>query len=287
MNSFVSVVVPTQDRAALLRDALQSLVQQEYPRESYEIVVVDDGSTDDTSRVVQRYTASTAPRVLAVCQAAAGINAARNAGIKSSRGDLICFVDDDVEAPRGWLRAMADGAARHPTAGCLGGPIRLRIESRQRLCGREGVGTALDLGPHDLVGPLLCGSNMAVRRSAVEGVGPFRDDVPVHAGDEVEWEQRLLAAGGTTAYIADAWLWHRRTDADLRLRRSLKAFFTVGRRTVERARVLSEPFSVRHEVAGIPRALGHAVLYRCKWGLLDTSRRIGMAWARLGTLRSP
>src|SRR5947207_3356937 len=215
MNELVSVVVPTWNRAALLRDALASLVSQNYPRERYEIIVVDDGSTDATSAVAQDYAEThSLPRVQYVCQTHAGLNAARNAGIAAAKGHLICFVDDDVEAPRGWLRAIARGAAGHPYAGCLGGPIHLRIEGRHpRLCGTEELGeTELDLGPDDQTGPLLWGANMAVRRSALDTVGLFREDLPIY-GDEEEWERRLFASGGTTAYIADAWLWHRRTEA--------------------------------------------------------------------------
>src|SRR2546430_10472903 len=142
MNELVSVVVPTWNRAALLRDALASLASQDYPPERYEIVVVDDGSTDATSAVAADSVESDSlPRVQYVRQAHAGLNAARNAGIAAAKGDLICFVDDDVEAPRAWLRAIVQGAARHPYAGCLGGPIHLRIEGRHpRLCSKEDLG---------------------------------------------------------------------------------------------------------------------------------------------------
>src|SRR5947209_3163645 len=138
MNEFVSVVVPTWNRATLLRDAVASLISQDYPNERYEIIVVDDGSTDGTPAVAHVYAETDfLPRVQYVRQTHAGLNAARNAGIAAAKGDLICFVDDDVEAPRVWLRAIVQGAARHPYAGCLGGPIHLRIEGRQpRLCGK-------------------------------------------------------------------------------------------------------------------------------------------------------
>jgi glycosyltransferase involved in cell wall biosynthesis len=280
MNEFVSVVVPTWNRAALLRDALASLVSQDYPRERYEIIVVDDGSTDATSAVAQDYVETDSlPRVQYVRQAHTGLNAARNAGVAAAKGDLICFVDDDVEAPSAWLRAIVRGAARHLYAGCLGGPIHLRIEGRQpRMCGKEELGeTELDLGPDDRTGPLIWGANMAIRRSVLDAVGLFREDLPLY-GDEEEWERRLFASGGTTVYIADAWLWHRRTEADFRFGRLIKTSFVRGRLTARRLRIDGRSFSVAEEVGGIPRALSHAALHRCEWGLLNTSRRLGMVW---------
>jgi glycosyltransferase involved in cell wall biosynthesis len=281
---FVSVVVPTWNRAMYLRHTVASLVAQEYPHDRYEIIVVDDGSTDATMAVVQEYAGSNcAARVHAIHQPHAGLNVARNAGIAAASGDLICLVDDDVEAPRGWLRALVCGAARHPTAGCLGGPIRLRFEGRQpRLCGREGLGDSeLDLGPDDRLGHFLFGANLAIRRSALRKIGVFREDVPTGGDDEIEWERRLLAAGGTTAYVADAWLWHRRTAADLRLGRLIKKMFVRGQHRVEHARIVGEPVSIGIALGGIPRALAHTVLRRCEYGILNISRRLGMAWACL------
>jgi glycosyltransferase involved in cell wall biosynthesis len=279
-DQFVSIVIPTWNRADVLRGALKSLVSQDYPGNKYEIVVSDDGSIDTTPAVVGEYVSScSSPRVNAVRRRHAGANAARNAGIQEAQGELICLVDDDVEAPTGWLQMIVQGARRHPSASCLGGPIRLRLEGRQpRFCGNEGFGEAeLDLGPEDVVGPLLWSANMAIRRSAFDTVGLFREDIPRH-GEEEEWERRLFGAGGTTAYIADAWVWHRRTEAQLRVGSLLKTSFIRGRQAAERLRFEGRPLSVPSELAGIPRVLGHAALHRCEWGILNASRRLGMVW---------
>jgi glycosyltransferase involved in cell wall biosynthesis len=283
VNQFVSIVIPTRNRAGILRGALNSLVSQDFPPSEYEVVVSDDGSTDATPAIVREYVSThSSPRVKAVSRGHAGANAARNAGILKAQGDLICLVDDDVEAPKGWLQAIVQGARRHPSAGCLGGPIRLRLEGREpRFCGKEGLGEAeLDLGPTDQLGPVLWSANMAIRRSALDAVGLFREDVP-RDGEEEEWERRLFAAGGTTAYVADAWVWHRRTDAQLRVGSLLKTSFIRGRQAAERLRFEGRPLSVPSELAGIPRALGHATLHRCEWGVLNASRRLGMVWESL------
>src|SRR4051794_31218482 len=128
----VSVVVPTRDRAGYLDVTLASLADQDLA-EPYEVIVVDDGSRDSTAEVITRHDMRALwhnpPR---------GPNAARNEGARVAEADLIALTDDDVFAPRGWLRSLVDGAARHPDADVLGGPIRARLEGpAPRNCGRE------------------------------------------------------------------------------------------------------------------------------------------------------
>ena len=135
---FISVVIPTRNRAHLLADALGSLLRQDYSTERYEIVVVDDGSTDETPLIVEELAAdSRQPRVRLFRQPPKNQNAARNRGLSEAKGDLIAFFDDDEFAPKEWLSSLVQGAARHPDAGCLGGPARLQLEGRPpRLCER-------------------------------------------------------------------------------------------------------------------------------------------------------
>ena len=102
----VTVVVPTRGRAAYLEVTLGSLLRQRTGT-PHEIIVVDDGSADATRDVAAR------AGVRCVSHGASrGLNAARNTGIREGRGLLLAFVDDDVEAPPGWLEALARGAER-------------------------------------------------------------------------------------------------------------------------------------------------------------------------------
>ena len=104
----VSVVVPTRNRARYLRTSLGSLMRQSLDQ-PFEVVVVDDASSDETPRL-----AAELGVLLVRHDSPEGPNAARNAGIRAASGELIVFVDDDVEAPDGWLAALAEGARRHP-----------------------------------------------------------------------------------------------------------------------------------------------------------------------------
>src|SRR5215210_1631608 len=142
----VTVVVPTRGRAAYLEVTLDSLARQRSGT-ACEILVVDDGATDATPEVAERF----AVRLIRHGERRS-LNAARNTGIREARADLIAFVDDDVFAPPGWLDALVEGAGRHPDADAFGGPIRPRFEGHApRGCGREDPPiTTLDLGGEDV-----------------------------------------------------------------------------------------------------------------------------------------
>ncbi len=111
---FISVIVPTYNRGISLKLCLDALLAQDYP--TYEIILSDDGSTDDTRLIAAQY-----PDVRYVCQENRGPAAARNRGIEPARGEIIAFTDDDCRAPPNWLSCLADGFRRHPEVAGVGG----------------------------------------------------------------------------------------------------------------------------------------------------------------------
>ena len=266
----VSIVVPTHNRAAYLAVTLESLAAQSLEAD-YEVIVVDDGSTDDTAAVAARagaaYERHPAPR---------GPNAARNTGIAASRAPLIALVDDDVRAPAGWLAALVSGADRHGWADAFGGPIRASLEGPSpRGCGREQPPiTTLDLGDSDRDAEFVWSANMAVRRDAVERVGGFDEHVPIY-GDEEEWIMRLHTAGGRVAYVAAAGLEHRRAGRDARLRALARAEYRRGRAArLNDCRKGTSP-SLRRELRNLAGACWHTVRRRCPLGLVMGAHSAG------------
>jgi glycosyltransferase involved in cell wall biosynthesis len=220
----VSVVLPTHGRARYLEVALDSLAAQDLD-EPWELLVVDDGSSDGTAALLE---SRGTPSVR--FDPARGLNPARNAGARATSAELIAFTDDDVRVPPGWLRALVEGARRHPGAAAFGGPIRGRLEGpAPRACGREDPPlTVLDLGGSDRPAELVWGANMALRRSALDQVGEF--DETIHGGgDEQEWLERLRAGGGELMYLAAAGLDHRRAGDDARLRSLVRGAYKRGR----------------------------------------------------------
>lgn len=89
MKNFISIIIPTYNRSAFVVEAVQSALNQTY--KNYEIIVIDDGSTDDTLERLAKYN----DRIQLISQANKGVSAARNTGIKASRGDLIALLDSD------------------------------------------------------------------------------------------------------------------------------------------------------------------------------------------------
>lgn len=111
---FMSIVVICYNGAATIGRALQSILTQDYPKDKFEIVVVDDGSTDDTAAVVSQYP------VRYVYQQNGGISRARNAGLEVVTGDVYVAFDDDCVAEKGWLVGLARGYAAGNPAGVGG-----------------------------------------------------------------------------------------------------------------------------------------------------------------------
>jgi len=135
----VTVVVPTSGRAGYLEVTLDSLRGQR-SAVAHELLVVDDGSTDATPDVAERYGAR-----LVRHGERRSLNAARNTGLREAGGELIAFVDDDVFVPPGWLDALAEGARRHPDADAFGGSERV-VPRRDRTAG---IGpAAIELAVH-------------------------------------------------------------------------------------------------------------------------------------------
>lgn len=116
-----SVIVPTWNRPKALADVLGALALLDYPRDRVEVIVVDDGGTEDLLPLIERFSAQMALRCLR--QANGGPGAARNTGATAARHDYLAFTDDDCRPHPGWLRACATALAGHP--GALVGGLRV------------------------------------------------------------------------------------------------------------------------------------------------------------------
>jgi glycosyltransferase involved in cell wall biosynthesis len=260
----LSVVIPTRNRAEKLRVCLHALLTQDYPSEGYEIVVVDDGSTDGTRALVERLAADgTRARLRYAHQSHRGSNAARNLGIMLATGD--------------------------PAAVAFGGPVRLRLEGpAPRSCGREARPGELDLGTSDREIPFVLGANMALRRQALALAGSF-DERLVIGGAETEWLRRLQDRG-RVVYLADAGLWHRRTAEDMLLRNLVRARFVRASHFHAYFALASRRTTVGSALRPVPAMLRHAVVERCAEGLLEAVTQLGYAygiarWGRWGRQR--
>jgi len=120
----VTVAIPTYKRAGMLRQTLEGLVRQDYPRELLEILIIDNNSPDDTRGVVASFAAAPlAPRH--VLETQQGANHARNRAIREARGEIIIFGDDDILIEPNWVREMVRPFQDNPPGrvGAVGGEV--------------------------------------------------------------------------------------------------------------------------------------------------------------------
>jgi GT2 family glycosyltransferase len=201
-------------------------------------------------------------------------------------GDLLCFVDDDILPSPRWLSEMVAGAGRHPEAGSFAGRIVLLAEgSKPRTCGREPLGESeLDLGNQEhAVTYGLTGGNMAIRRQALDQVGPFDATLPFY-GEDTEWQHRSTRGGGTTVYLPSAWVHHRRSAAELTLAKILRRQFVKGRAWPGLAPYLDRKVSAIGGLGVVVLGLLHAARYLCWVGVFRAAYGLGHSWESVSRL---
>ena len=176
----ISVVICTRNRAELLRRAVTSVIHQAFASSDYEILVVDNASTDRTHEVVRQFE-GLAP-VCYLREDSVGLCVARNTGWRAAAGRYVAFFDDDAVAPPGWLASIQEGFASAPLMiGVVGGPVRAIWEKpRPVWLGDEIVCslTVIDWGTEDkfledVACEWLVGANMAVPKELLAEVGGF------------------------------------------------------------------------------------------------------------------
>lgn len=190
----VSVIVPAYNQGPYLAEAVQSALGQTYPE--LEVIVVDDGSTDDTPNVAHAFSD---PRVRYLRQENRGLSAARNTGIEASRGPYLTFLDsDDVFLPEK-LTLLVGELTSHPRAGLAAG-MALPINECGERIGRPFDRGLPEEGAHLLLGNPLHVGSILLRRSWQERVGVFDESLPSYE----DWDLwiRLARAGCPMRWIA-------------------------------------------------------------------------------------
>ncbi len=203
-----SVVVATYNRGELLERVTGRLVSQSVARECYEVILVDDGSTDGTA---ERGIALARERgIRYVRQENRGAAAARNRGIREAQGQTVAFTDDDCLVPADWLERLADGYARHPEVAGIGGGIVPQAEALEqsalaryeRHVTREVYGARDEevLGGYEC--PAGATNNMSYRRAVLEEVGGFDEGFPPRVwGEDADLKWRITQGGARLLYV--------------------------------------------------------------------------------------
>ncbi|MBK9123560.1 MAG: glycosyltransferase family 2 protein [Chloroflexi bacterium] len=176
MPPYISVVICTFNRVDLLRKALESLSRQDCDANRYEVIVVDNNSTDLTGEMVRSCSAPFDVRY--VLETTQGLSHARNRGWREAQGEYIAYLDDDAIAPPHWLSLASQIIEAHRPA-MFGGPVREFTEKDPPFWYKPSYMVALDLDEPQVLGPtyLVVGCNMFCSRRILELTGGFHPDL--------------------------------------------------------------------------------------------------------------
>ena len=204
----LSVVIPTYNRAAGLPPLLERLLDQDAGDIRYDILVVDNNSSDDTAAVVQRAMARDGSgRLRYVREPRQGVSYARNTGIEQTTAPLVLFLDDDGVPARDWVRSMRAAFADHPEADCIGGRVAARwtVPPPSWMEQAHTGPIAIQDWPAPVVvdatnaGPCLITANIGFRRSVFDRVGGFSPEYP--RNQDRELQLRMWRAGLRGIYL--------------------------------------------------------------------------------------
>lgn len=198
----VSIVIPVYNRASLIGSVIEALLDQAY--RPFEIIIVDDGSTDNTERIVSSY------QVKYIYQENRGPAAARNRGFRESGGDIIAFIDSDCIARKDWLENLIKGFDS-PEVGAVAGSYDIanpesllsrliHEEIKWRHSGFKRYIRAF--GSY----------NVAIRREVFEKVGGFDETYRTASGEDNDLSYRILKAGYKIRFMPDALVAHYHTE---------------------------------------------------------------------------
>ena len=200
----ISVVVCSYNGARTIRDCCEGLVRLEYP--NFEVIVVNDGSTDATPEIVSEYgfrLISTANR---------GLSNARNTGWQEAKGEIVAYIDDDAYPDPHWLTYIAAAFMRTTHVG-IGGPnLPPPGDGAIADCVANAPGGPVHVLLSDTEAEHIPGCNMAFRKKALQAIGGFDPQFRT-AGDDVDVCWRLQQQRWTIGFSPAAMVWHHRRNA--------------------------------------------------------------------------
>jgi O-antigen biosynthesis protein len=206
----VSVVVCAYNAADTLPDNLRSLEQLTYP--DYEIILVNDGSTDRTSEIGHSFA-----RVRVIDTPNAGLSAARNVGLAEATGEIVAYTDADTRVDRDWLTFLVQPFLTSDVVGSGGPNVVPADDPPIAQCIARAPGGPTHVLLDDRIAEHVPGCNMAFRRDALLAIGGF-NPIYLRAGDDVDVCWRLQARGWKIGFASSALVWHHH-------RSSVKAYW--------------------------------------------------------------
>ncbi len=218
MSVEISAIICTRNRAAFLEKCLCGLLKQTISPDHFEIIVVDNGSTDNTTEVLAKFADN--PLVRVTTEPVAGLSRARNRGLKEAKAPYVGYIDDDAVPGERWLEAALEVFhGINPQPDWVGGPVTLEWEVAKPGWINEELSAPLgwvDWG--DVPRPLntsewLIGANSCFRKDCLERLGGFderlgRQGSCLLSGEETQIKKKIEASGGMLYYHPDVTVRH-------------------------------------------------------------------------------
>jgi glycosyltransferase involved in cell wall biosynthesis len=216
---FVTITIQTYNHAETLDQTLESLRKVHCPAKSdYEILIVDNNSTDNTAWVINKYCQLFWPRLRSIFESRQGLSYARNCALRHAKGQIACFLDDDVIVNEDWLEAVISAFEKYSPA-VVGGRSYLIYPHNQKPLWlpveRESLLSRLDHGDQTLVDTDkdLFGLNFSVLKDVALDAGGFdtrlgRSGVSLNSGEEKDLLQRIRRMGKIAVYEPKAIVGH-------------------------------------------------------------------------------
>lgn len=264
-----TILICTYNRADLLGPTLDSLARLSAPGRTWEVLVVDNNSSDGTRRTVETRQTSYPVPLRYLFEGRQGKSWALNTGIAQAAGAVIAFTDDDVEVPPGWLAAALDPLDRRRGVAYTGGPVEPMWERQPPawLAPAGNLGGTIAVKDHGEE-PFIfeerrktpLGVNMAVRRELIEAIGGFRPDLgrrgkSLLGQEQAEFFYRSRAAGAVGLYVPEMALRHFVPASRLTLRYFRRWWFWKG---ISQARLhrIHQETELGLDLSAVPRVFG-------------------------------
>lgn len=210
----ISVIISTYNRCDLLARAISSILAQEPDTPPFELIIVDNNSTDGTKHAVDSFLVRDA-RVRYIFEKRQGLSYGRNAGLAAAEGQFIIYTDDDVVVTPNWVRKFHEASLRYPDAGFLGGKVLpiWEVEPEPWLDALAPPLALQDMGNETVKVTLdhqrcLIGACLGIRRATFDKAGLF-DPATQRVGDSIgstedyDWELNVWKTGGYGLYVPD------------------------------------------------------------------------------------
>ncbi len=240
MRPKVSVVVPAYNVEKTIEDTIQGLLSQDYPKKRYEIVVVDDGSTDNSKKIVKKF-----KRIKLFEQKHKGPAAARNLGVKYSKGNIILFTDADCIPDKNWIKNMIKPFGDEYIAGVAGTYKTLNKESLiARFIGYEIADrhkTMKNKEYIDFVGTYSAG----YRKDIFLKFKGFDTTFPTSSGEDPELSFRIAKEGHKIVFNPGAFVYHRHPDTLLKFikQKFLRGFWRIHLYKKHKEKILKHSYT--------------------------------------------